>query len=252
MQDLTSEASADVSTKKTVVLIPTYNEKGNIEQLIKNIFHIVPEIYVIVVDDNSADGTGYAVESLKAKYKNLNIIHRQNNRGYGLALKEAFKKAMDDNFSLVLTMDADLSHNPEIIPKLIEKNQRFSVTIGSRYVEGGKIEVDWGMFRRSVSRLGSTYARLMLAMPIKDCTSGFRGYQIDILRKINFRDIKSNGYSFLIETLYMCKKNGSSFCEVPIIYVDRVRGKSKLSRKIVFEAFFKVSKMGLLRIFNKN
>lgn len=237
--------------KKYLVVIPTYNEEQNISKLISKIKDIDENLHVLVVDDNSPDGTAQRVQELAKKLPNLNLICRKNERGYGRACQEGFDYGLRQKFDYLLSMDADLSHNPEAIPQLLEKAERFDIVVGSRYIEGGQIVASWSWWRRLVSRSGNRIARFALGLPVKDCTSGYRCYRKEVLENIKLEEIESEGYSFLIELLYQAYNKGYQISEVPITYVDRECGKSKLSRRIILEALWLVTMLALRRTFTK-
>jgi dolichol-phosphate mannosyltransferase len=226
--------------EKISIIVPTYNEKSNIEELVKLIFSLgIANLEIIVVDDNSPDGTGDLIEGLKSKYQNLEIIHRTKQRGYGLSCIDGFRKAINEKVDLILTMDADFSHDPKYLSELIKNAEKFDVVIESRYIEGGGIN-NWNFFRRILSKFGNLYARFILNMPIHDLTGGFRCYQRRVLESIIFDDLTSINYSFLTEIIYRVYKNGFKIKEIPIIFTERKLGKSKFNFKIFFEAFIKV------------
>lgn len=233
---------------RSLVIIPTYNERDNLRSLAKKIFSGSLKVDVLVVDDDSPDGTGEVGEELAREYEHFQILHRKNDRGYGKACLEGFRRAIQQDYDYICTMDADLSHDPAELKNLLARLDDYDVVIGSRYVEGGKMEVDWSLFRKTVSRLGSAFARFMLGLSARDCTSGYRCYKREVLESLNLDKIRSEGYSLLIEMLYLCQQKGFRIGEMPIIYVDRQRGKSKLNRRVILEALFYVLKNGLRRI----
>lgn len=221
---------------KTVVIIPTYNEKNNIGRIILKIFEIIPEIYILVVDDNSPDGTAGAVRRMQADYPNLSIIVRAKKEGLGRAYIFAIEKVLEDaEVENVILMDADFSHDPAYLPQICDLSKNYDVVIGSRYINGGGTS-GWELWRRLLSKCGNFYIRMITRMPIKDCTGGFCALKASILKKINLYDIKSSGYAFLSEFKYLLYINGASFKELPIIFKNRVDGESKLVGHIVKEA----------------
>lgn len=233
---------------RSLVIVPTYNERDNLRSLAEKIFSASLKVDVLVVDDDSPDGTGEVGEELAREYERFQILHRKNDRGYGKACLEGFKRAVQQRYDYICTMDADLSHDPAELKNLLARLADYDVVIGSRYVEGGKMEVDWSLFRRAVSRLGSAFARFMLGLSARDCTSGYRCYKRKVLESLDLDKIRSEGYSLLMEMLYLCQQKGFRIGEVPIVYVDRQRGKSKLNRRVILEALFYVLKNGLRRI----
>ncbi|GFP32609.1 dolichol-phosphate mannosyltransferase [Candidatus Hakubella thermalkaliphila] len=233
---------------RSLLIVPTYNERDNLRSLAEKTFSASLKVDVLVVDDDSPDGTGEVGEELAGQYQHFQILHRKNDRGYGKACLEGFKRAVQQRYDYICTMDADLSHDPSELKNLLARLDEYDVVIGSRYVEGGKMEVDWSLFRRAVSRLGSAFARFMLGLSLKDCTSGYRCYKRKVLESLDLDKIGSEGYSLLMEILYLCQQKGFRIGEAPIIYVDRQRGKSKLNRRVILEALFYVLKNGLRRI----
>ena len=225
---------------KAIVIIPTYNERSNIEKLIKEIFAIIPGIQILVVDDNSPDGTGELVEHLSQVYKTLHIIHRSGKLGLASAYKEGFAWALGRNFDYIFQMDADLSHRPSDMVEMLEKAKSSAdLVICSRYKDRLGIQ-GWSIFRIGLSYLANFYARAVLGTKIYDMTSGFRCFRMETLRKIDFSKICSEGYAFQIEMAYLCWKKKYRIDECPIVFIERVSGRSKLNMKIIFEAFLTV------------
>jgi dolichol-phosphate mannosyltransferase len=225
--------------KMITVIIPTYNEKENIEKIITEIKKNVKDIRILIVDDDSPDGTGKIVDRLTKKDKKIEIIHRKGKLGLGSAYIRGFKHVLKNHkdSDLIMSMDCDFSHNPKYMPSLIKKiNQGYDVVLGSRYVKGGGIK-NWDITRRIMSRGANLLARIILNIKINDVTGAFRCYKREVLNNINLNKIKSNGYSFLEELLYYCKKKNYKIGETPIIFVDRKEGVSKLS-KIEMVNFF--------------
>lgn len=220
---------------KDIIIIPTYNEKENITQLIPIIFKLVPQIFILVIDDNSPDGTAIAVKNFQKKFPNLTLLLRPKKEGLGKAYTQAFREVLgQDDVRAIITMDADFSHNPSYIPQMLKLIGEYDVIIGSRYVKGGKIE-GWELWRKILSRFGNFYFKFFTNLPIFDCTSGFDTYRTDILKKINFDKINSSGYAFLMELKYYLWKTGAHFKEIPIIFMNRRGGESKLSSHIISE-----------------
>ncbi len=219
----------------TLVIVPTYNEKQNIINLMEKILNLSPEIDVLVVDDNSPDGTGQLLDDAIKSYSRLHILHRAAKLGLGTAYKAGFQYALQNNYDRAITMDADFSHNPKYIPALIENNNTYHVSIGSRYVPSGGT-VNWGAHRKLVSSTANFLARFLLGLKTHDCTAGFRCYRKEVLQTIDLDNIKSNGYSFLVEMLFGCVGHGFTVGEIPIIFENRVAGKSKISKKEIFTA----------------
>ncbi len=216
-----------------LIITPTYNEKNNIEALIEKIKNSV-DAHLLVIDDNSPDGTGQLLEKLKNE--KLKVIHRPKKLGLGTAYIEGFKYAIQNNYDFVIIMDADLSHNPEYLPEFLEKLRLCDLVIGSRYIPGGGV-IGWPLNRKLLSFLGNLYAKIITGLPIHDCTSGFMGFKREVIKYLLNENIKTEGYSFLIELKYRSFKNNYKICEIPIIFTDRIAGKSKISKKIIFEAY---------------
>jgi dolichol-phosphate mannosyltransferase len=234
---------------RCAVAVPTYNEAENIRTLASRLLALVPELDVVIVDDASPDGTGDIADEIAAAEPRFHVIHRTGQRGYSIASKEGMAYCIANGFEIVATMDADLSHDPDSLVEMREQIERGAdLAIGSRYCEGGKSVVDWGPMRRAVSSVGSRYARIMIGTSVHDCTSGFRCYRAATLARIPFAEIRSEGYSFLIELLATLRDIDARVVEVPITYVDRQHGHSKISRSIVFEALRRTTALGLARM----
>lgn len=234
---------------RVVFAVPTYNEAENIRTLFERMSALEDDVHVVFVDDASPDGTGDIADDLAAESERVHVIHRAGPRGYSAASKEGLRWGIDHGFDLVGTMDADLSHDPAAIPTLIAAiDAGADAAIGSRYVDGGRLEAEWGAFRRAVSRSGSRYARVMTGADVNDCTSGFRLYRASCLAAIPFEAIQSQGYSFLIELLAALARRNAAITEVPITYVDRTAGASKISKHIIVEALLRTTGLGLARL----
>ncbi len=228
---------------KDVIIIPTYNEKDNIGRLIKKIFDAVPDVFVLVVDDNSPDGTANIVQDLKTEFPNLNLLLRSKKEGLGKAYVDAFSKVLkDQDVRRIIMMDADFSHSPEYLMEHLKTSEQFKVVIGSRYIPGGKT-TGWELWRKLLSRFASLYCRLVTGMPIHDFTSGFMTIDAGFLRRIDFSNINLSGYAFLIELKYLLWKNGASIKEIPIIFKNREGGESKISNHIIKEGILAPWKM---------
>lgn len=229
--------------KKLVVVTPTYNERENIGMLIEKIFAPgVSNLEMFVVDDNSPDGTASVVRELAAKYP-VQLIERTNKMGLGTAYIEAFKHILQDlEVGHIIQMDADLSHDPAIIPKLLVAARDADLILGSRYVAGGKIE-NWGVARRVISRAGCLYARIVLGLPYRDLTGGYKCWRREALERVPLDSLSSVGYNFQIETTWHAHKLGFRICEIPIVFTERKTGKSKLNFGIVLESFIKVLRL---------
>lgn len=230
---------------KIAIIIPTYNEKQNIEKLVKEILRLNFNIKIIVVDDNSPDKTGEIVKKLTEKYRSVKLILRINKRGRGSAVIDGFKEALKDReIDYFFEMDADFSHNPKDIPRFLEKIKEADVVIGSRYLPNSGI-ISWPLSRHIFSSIANFYARLILGIPISDYTNGYRCYRRNVLEKIDFKKITATGYIVLSEIAYLIKKAGFKFAEIPVIFVNRKRGKSNLRLKEIIEAFTSVIRIRL-------
>lgn len=229
---------------QALVIIPTYNELENIQNLLPQVFMALPQIHVLVVDDNSPDGTGKVVETMKEKYPNLHLLARPGKQGLGKAYIAGFSWGLAKKYTHMIEMDADFSHRPEDLVKIHEALKTSDFVIGSRYVPGGRT-VNWGLLRKIISQGGGLYSRLILGFPLRDWTGGFNGWRRDVLEKIHLPTVTSEGYSFQIELKYKALLRGFKAQEVPIVFEDRRVGQSKMSLRIVIEAFWKVWKLKL-------
>ena len=228
---------------RATVCLPTYNERENIEPMVRALGD--KGVRVLVVDDNSPDGTGEIADRLAAGLGYVDVLHRERKEGLGPAYLAGFQRALADGAELVLEMDCDFSHAPDDVPRLIAAvTDGADLAIGSRYVGGGSIG-NWGAVRRLVSAGGSLYARVLLAAPVHDLTGGFKCYRRRVLETIDLRAIHSKGYAFQIETTYRTLRSGFRVVEIPIHFVDREEGGSKMSRAIVAEAIWKVPALRL-------
>ncbi len=228
---------------KTIIIIPTYNEKDNITKLVKAIFDLkIEELEIIVVDDNSPDGTAKIVEKIAMGNPLLFLIKRPGKLGLGSAYLTGFKKALSLGAEFIFEMDADLSHDPADIPRMLKAIQNADLVIGSRKITGGKI-IGWGWTRKLMSNGAMCFSRVLLGLKTKDVTAGFRLFRRKVLESINLENIKSNGYAFQEEMLYRVEKANFIVCEVPVTFIDRQEGKSKLSKKDIFEFFLIILKL---------
>lgn len=228
---------------KKIVITPTYNERENIEKLIEKIIaQNIPDLEILIVDDSSPDGTAEIAAALALDNRAIHLLKRETKKGFGLACLDGFRWALKNNFDLIIQMDADLSHDPADLPRLIAAAEKFDFVIGSRYVAGGGIN-NWPKRRKFLSAFGNWYARKILGVPIKDFTGGYNVWRATILKKIDLDKINSNGYSFLSELKYRAAKIGFSFVELPIIFQERQNGRSKMSLMIIWEAVWKIIKL---------
>jgi len=232
---------------KTIVIIPTYNEIQHIEKLIYQISYFHPQFDILIVDDNSPDGTGRIVDTLSKISEKIKVLHRSKKSGLGGAYLEGFKYALSQSppYDRIIQMDADFSHHPKYLSDLLETTQNKDFSIGSRYISGGKM-LNCRLNRRILSYIANFYVHLWLRLKVKDCTGGFRCFSRKVLVDIiKFNTIKSNGYLFQIEVLNYCLHLGYTFAETPIIYIDRKEGKTKLGFLEIWEAVWGVPRLSL-------
>jgi dolichol-phosphate mannosyltransferase len=229
---------------KAVVVIPTYNERDNLDRLARQTLSQDPAIHLLVVDDNSPDGTGALADRLAAETGRLSVLHRAGKLGLGSAYREGFRLALDMGADFVVQMDADFSHDPSILPVFFESMRENDLVIGSRYLNGVSV-VNWPLRRLMLSYFASVYTRVITGLTISDCTSGFKCFRRSALEAIDLDRVRSDGYSFQIEMNYRCVERGFRVTEVPIIFIDRHAGSSKMSKRIVREAVLMVWKLKL-------
>ena len=238
---------------KTIVMIPTYNEKDNISPLLKQILELDKGIEALVVDDNSPDGTWEIVQDLSEKEKRVHLLHRKKRRGRGTAGIDGLRYALEKGADYIIEMDADFSHNPKYIPEILKAMEKYDVAIGSRFINGGK-DKDRGFLRRLITKLAGMYVRMLLGVKIKDVSSGFRCFRREALEKIDLDDMASGGPSIVLELLYKITLNGFNIKEVPIVFEDRRQGKTKLDWITLLETMVmvlrlrKMKKDGLMKI----
>ena len=239
--------AAPPRTPDVWVILPTYNEAENLERIVGAVLEHLPESRrVLIVDDNSPDGTGEIADRLAAADESVSVLHRKLKEGLGPAYLAGFRVALDGGAERIIEMDADFSHDPSYLPRLIEATERADLAIGSRYVPGGGI-TEWGPMRRFISRGGSAYARVALGLPIRDLTGGFKCFRRIVLETIDLDTIEARGYAFQVETTYRAIKAGFRVVEVPIVFKDRADGTSKMSKSIVAEAMWRVPAMRIRR-----
>lgn len=214
---------------RILTIIPTFNEAENIEPLVESLLGLELGLHVLVVDDNSPDGTGDIADRLAQADERVQVIHRAGKMGLGTAYTAGFMLGLEQGYDRILTMDADFSHNPRYIPSLIDLADEYDLTIGSRYVPGGGVRL-WAITRRALSRGANMFARAVLGLQASDCTAGFRCYRADVLRAIDPGSIRADGYSYLLEMLWRVQNAGFSVGETPIVFTDRRRGASKISQ----------------------
>jgi dolichol-phosphate mannosyltransferase len=230
-------------SRRVLVITPTYNERENLHAFLDALFAVAPQVDVLIVDDNSPDGTGALADEVAARDPRVHVRHRAGKLGLGTAYLEGFEWALAQNYDVVFEMDTDLSHDPRYVPEFIRAIEAGAdVVIGSRNIPGGGVE-GWGPGRHFVSKGGSVYARTILGLDVRDLTSGYKAFTSDALQRIDLGGVKSNGYSFQIELTYRAVLRGMRVAEVPILFVDRRAGASKMSRKIFAEAVVMVWKL---------
>ena len=233
---------------KVLVISPTYNEKKNISELINKISKISYPIDILIIDDNSPDGTADIVRKIMDENDHIYLLEREKKLGLGTAYCEGFQWALERDYDLIIQIDADLSHNPDDIPRLIDEAESADLIIGSRYIEGVNV-INWPMRRLFLSYFANSYARLLIRFPIKDSTGGFKCFRRKVLESINLTNIRSAGYSFQIEMNFLVWIKGFKISEIPIVFTDRTVGESKMNRSIVIEAFWIVPKLFMKKIF---
>ena len=240
---MTETGTYDVD--KALVVVPTYNEAESIQSVVHRLFAHSPDgVELLVVDDNSPDGTAWTVKAMQADDHRIHLLERPARAGLGSAYVDGFRWALDRGYDAVVEMDADASHDPADVPRLLDALRSSDMSLGSRYVAGGRIE-NWGTLRRLLSRGGNLYARAWLGFGIKDSTSGFRAYRASALTHVDLGHIRSDGYAFQIEMARRLHRAGLIVKEIPITFVDRTSGRSKMSRRIVLEALFWVAAWGV-------
>ncbi|MCB1059489.1 MAG: polyprenol monophosphomannose synthase [Calditrichaeota bacterium] len=235
---------------KALVIIPTYNEKEGIEAIIRAVLDQKIGVDVLIVDDNSPDGTGQIVKNLQESEPNLHLLERAGKLGLGTAYVAGFKYAIENGYDAVFEMDADFSHDPLMLPKFLEQIESHDFVLGSRYVNGISV-VNWPLSRLMLSYFASYYTRFITGMPIKDPTGGFKCFRTSTLKAIDLDQVRSNGYSFQIEMNFKAWKKGFKFVEIPIIFVDRRAGHSKMSKAIIREAVWMVWKLRFKSLFGR-
>lgn len=235
---------------RVLVIVPTYNEAENIAALIREVRNLDIDPEVLIIDDNSPDGTANIVKTIMERDPKVHLIERPKKMGLGSAYITGFKWALDRKFDVVVEMDADFSHDPKDIKRLVENLENCDAVIGSRYVKGVSV-VNWPISRLLLSYFANLYARVITGVKIRDLTSGFKAIKAECLRVINLDGIKSDGYAFQIELHFNLWFKGFKVCEIPIIFVERRAGKSKLNKGIIWEAFWMVLRLGLRRMFKR-
>ena len=234
-----------MSAPRTLIVTPTYNERDNLETFLDGVFETLPSAHVMIVDDASPDGTGALADEIAKTDSRVRVMHRPGKLGLGSAYIDAFHRGLEGDYELFFEMDTDLSHDPRYLPDFLEAFERGAdVVIGSRNIPGGGVE-GWGPGRHLLSKGGSLYSRAVLGLGIRDLTSGYKGFRREVLETLDLRAVRSEGYSFQVELTYRALRRGFSVAEVPIVFVDRRAGQSKMSRRIFAEAILLVPKLRL-------
>ena len=231
---------------KTLVIMPTYNEIHNLATTVAGVLKLNPQVSVLVVDDNSPDGTGKLADELANKDKRISVLHRVSKDGLGAAYLAGFDWGIKAGFETLVEMDADGSHRPDDLPQILAQSNKFDLVIGSRWVSGGAV-LNWPWYRKGISKFGTFYADVMLGSRIKDMTAGFRAYRADFLVGLDLSGITARGYGFQVEMAWRTQKAGGTIVEVPITFVERTEGASKMTTAIVLEALWLVTKWGMSR-----
>jgi len=235
---------------KTLVIIPTYNERENIDRIVPQVLEKEPSIRVLIVDDNSPDGTGEIADRMAKENERVFVIHRQNKSGLGTAYITGFKFALERDFDYVFEMDCDFSHDPKYIPDFLQAIKEHDLVLGSRYISGVNV-INWPMSRLLLSYYANVYSRIVTGLPVRDATSGFKCFRREVLKVIDLEEVKSNGYSFQIEMSFRAWRKGFRIKEIPIVFEDRRLGQSKMSKKIVREAVWMVWRLRLWSLLGK-
>lgn len=237
-------------SQRALIIFPTYNERENIEKIVHAVLPLDPRIHVLVVDDNSPDGTGVIADKLAAQESKVRVLHREKKEGLGQAYIAGFRWALEEGFDFIFEMDADFSHGPEYIKVFLKEIQTHDLVIGSRYINGVNV-INWPMSRLLLSYFANVYTRWVTGLPLRDATGGFKCFRRKVLESINLDQVGSSGYSFQIEVSMRVWKKGFKIKEIPIIFYDRTAGESKMSKKIVREAIWMVWWLRVKSIFGK-
>jgi dolichol-phosphate mannosyltransferase len=237
--------------ERALVIIPTYNEATNLTQLVPRVLEQDARLEVLVVDDNSPDGTGALADRLAAENPRVHVVHREGKQGLGTAYRAGFRWALERDYAYVFEMDADLSHDPKHLPAFLEAIQDADLVLGSRYLHGRAAVVNWPMGRLLLSYFANIYARVVTGMRLYDATGGFKCFRRKVLETVDLKAVRSNGYSFQIEMSFRAWRAGFRIKEIPIVFVDRAAGRSKMSGAIVREAIFMVWRLRLQALFGR-
>lgn len=235
---------------KSLVVIPTYNEKDNVEKIVDEVLKVEPSLHILIVDDNSPDGTGRIVDEMCQRDNRIHVLHRPGKSGLGSAYIAGFKYALEREYEYIFEMDADFSHDPKYLPQFLEKIGEYDLVLGSRYIKGVNV-VNWPMTRLLLSYFANVYARFITGLPVRDATGGFKCFRRRVLEHIDLDAVQSDGYSFQIEMTFKAWKKRFTVCEIPIIFVDRLAGSSKMSKKIVREAIVMVWRLRFQSLFGR-
>jgi dolichol-phosphate mannosyltransferase len=236
--------------KKALVILPTYNEKENIEKIVPEVLSQDKRIHILIVDDNSPDGTGQIADRMSSENNKIFVLHREVKEGLGRAYLAGFKWALEHSFDYIFEMDADFSHDPKYLPDFLKTIETADLVLGSRYISGVNV-VNWPMSRLLLSYYANAYTRIVTGLPVRDGTGGFKCFRREVLEAIDLNAIRSNGYIFQIEVSMRVWKKGFNIKEIPIVFTDRLLGTSKMSKKIVREAVWKVWYLRLMSILGK-
>ena len=237
-------------SQRALIIFPTYNEKDNIEKIVHAVLPLDPRINVLIVDDNSPDGTGDIADRLASKEAKVSVLHREKKEGLGKAYIAGFRWAIEQGFDFIFEMDADFSHGPEYLRDFLIEIQNADLVIGSRYITGVNV-INWPMSRLLLSYFANVYTRLITGLPLRDATGGFKCFRREVLERINLNAVKSSGYSFQIEMSMRAWKKGFRIKEIPIVFIDRVAGHSKMSKRIMREAIWMVWWLRVKSIFGQ-
>lgn len=229
---------------RVAVLIPTYNERENLPRVVTRVRAAVPSADVVVLDDNSPDGTGDVADELAATDAQVKVLHREGKQGLGAAYLAGFQWAIERGYDAVVEMDADGSHQPEHLPDLLEAAKEADLVIGSRWIPGGAV-VNWPLYRKFLSVSANAYTKVLLGMPVNDATAGYRVYRVEALQRLGLNSVASQGYSFQVDLTWRAVRNGLTVVEVPITFVEREIGDSKMSRDVMTEQFKRITAWGI-------
>lgn len=238
-------------TERGLVIIPTYNERENIERLVPMVLAQDPRLDVLIIDDASPDGTGEVAERMSAEDPRVQVLRRPGKLGLGTAYLEGFRRGLEQGYAYLFEMDADFSHDPAHLPQFLGAIEKYDVVLGSRYLEGRVTVVNWPIGRLLLSYFANIYARIVTGLPIADATGGYKCFRREVLEAIDLDRVESEGYSFQIEMSFRAWKKGFRIGEIPIVFADRDVGESKMSRRIIWEAVWRVWKLRLLDLFGK-